>query len=84
MKMDVAAALADVEPDDRAILLLRYQDGLDYEALAAVLECPAGTIASRLNRARRRIREKLEKDYGIDEETVGVRHQNVGKGSGTS
>ncbi len=84
MKMDVAAALEDVEPDDRAILLLRYQEGLDYGALAEVLDCPAGTIASRLNRARTRIREKLEKDYGNDEETVGKRHQNIGKGSGTS
>ena len=84
MKMDVAAALEDVEPDDRAILLLRYQEGLDYGALAEVLGCPAGTIASRLNRARRRIREKLEKDYGNDEETVGTRHQNIGKSSGTS
>ena len=84
MKMDVADALADVEPDDRAILLLRYQEGLDYGALGEVLDCPVGTIASRLNRARRRIREKLEKDYGNDEETVGTRHQNIGKGSGTS
>ena len=84
MKMDVADALAAVEPDDRAILLLRYQEGLDYDALAKVLDCPAGTIASRLNRARRRIREKLEKDYGNDEETVDMRHQNIGKGSGTS
>ncbi len=84
MKMDVAAALEDMAPDDRAILLLRYQEGLDYDALAEVLDCPAGTIASRLNRARRRIREKLEKDYGNDEDTVGTRHQNIGKGSGTS
>ncbi len=84
MKMDVVAALAELEPDDRAILLLRYQEGLDYSALAEVLDCPAGTIASRLNRARKRIREKLEKDYGNDEETVGMRHQNIGKGSGTS
>lgn len=84
IKMDVAAALEDMESDDRAILLLRYQEGLDYEALAAVLDCPTGTIASRLNRARRRIREKLENDYGNDEETVGTRHQNIGKGSGTS
>jgi len=84
MKMDVVSALAELDPDDRAILLLRYQEGLDYGALAEVLDCPAGTIASRLNRARRRIREKLEKDYGNDEETVGMRHQNIGKGSGTS
>lgn len=84
MKMDVADALAAVEPADRAVLLLRYQEGLDYDALAKVLDCPAGTIASRLNRARRRIREKLAKDYGNDEETVGMRHQSIGKGSGTS
>ncbi|MCH8241244.1 MAG: sigma-70 family RNA polymerase sigma factor [Planctomycetes bacterium] len=84
MKMDVVAALAELDPDDRAILLLRYQEGLDYSALEEVLDCPAGTIASRLNRARRRIREKLEKDYGNDEETVGTRHQNIGKSSGTS
>lgn len=84
MKMDVAAALAAVEPDDRTILLLRYQEGLDYGTLAEVLGCPVGTIASRLNRARKRIREKLEKGYGNDEETVGMRHQNISKGSGTS
>ena len=54
-------ALARIEPDLRAIFLLREVDQLSYAELAEVLEIPAGTVASRLNRARRELRTELER-----------------------
>jgi len=66
--LDVDGALDQLDPPDRAILLLRYHEGLDYRAIAAVMECPAGTVASRLNRARQSIRELLASGYDPAEE----------------
>src|SRR5438445_9677116 len=50
-------ALLDLEPDFRAVLVLRVAEGLDYEAIAEALGIPVGTVRSRLARARGRIRE---------------------------
>jgi RNA polymerase sigma-70 factor (ECF subfamily) len=60
----VAAALAGLEPDQRAILILRDVQGLEYEQIAAVLEIAGGTVKSRLFRARVALREALEKLEG--------------------
>lgn len=57
----VAAALAGIEPDQRAILILRDVQGLEYEQIAVVLEIAGGTVKSRLFRARMALREALEK-----------------------
>lgn len=51
--------MAALDPVDRAVLLLRYQEGLDYRAIAEVTDVAMGTVASRLNRARERLRELL-------------------------
>lgn len=64
LRMDVDSVLAALSPPDRAILLLRYQEGLAYDAIGDILECPQGTVASRLNRARARLRELLDEAYG--------------------
>ena len=64
LRLDMEDALARLPPDDRALLLLRYQEGLDYRAIAEVLECAEGTVASRLNRARERLRGILRRSYG--------------------
>ena len=52
-------ALACIAPDLRAILLLREIDQLSYSQLAEILEIPAGTVASRLNRARSELKMAL-------------------------
>lgn len=64
LRVDLKDALAELPGDDRAVLLLRYQEELDYRAIAGVLDCAEGTVASRLNRARDRLREILRKSYG--------------------
>jgi len=53
-------ALAAIEPELREIFLLREVEQLSYDTLAEVLEMPAGTVASRLNRARRELKAALE------------------------
>jgi RNA polymerase sigma factor (sigma-70 family) len=52
-------ALAALSDDDRDVLLLIALGGLSYEEVAAALSIPAGTVASRLNRARRKVRGLL-------------------------
>ncbi len=76
VRLDVNEALALLPPHDRAMLALRYQDGLDYRAIAEVVGCAAGTVASRLNRAREGLREILRKSYTVEEERSHDLHPN--------
>lgn len=55
----VQAALARIDPEDRALLLMREMEGLDYSRIAQVLEVPVGTVRSRLHRAREALRAEL-------------------------
>lgn len=57
----VAKALSSLDPEQRAILILRDVQGLEYEQIAAALEVPGGTVKSRLFRARLALREAIEK-----------------------
>jgi RNA polymerase sigma-70 factor (ECF subfamily) len=56
----VQAALAALDPEDRAILALRELDGRSYAEIAAALEVPVGTVKSRISRARAVLKSKLE------------------------
>jgi len=61
----VAPTLLELEPGDRdALLLFAWQD-LTYEEVAIALQIPVGTVASRINRARRRIQASLGKHTDI-------------------
>lgn len=73
-KIDVEDALARLPEADRAMLVLRYQEGLDYTAIADLTGCPPGTVASRLNRARGRVRELLKESYAPLEENPRTVH----------
>jgi RNA polymerase sigma-70 factor (ECF subfamily) len=57
----LAAALDALSPEDRAAVLLVDAEGFDYRAAGEVLGIPAGTIASRLNRARAALRQTLSR-----------------------
>jgi RNA polymerase sigma-70 factor (ECF subfamily) len=56
----VAAALAELAPDARAVVLLVDLIGLDYETAARALGIPRGTVASRLNGARASLRAAFD------------------------
>ena len=48
--------------DIRQAVILREFDGLSYEEIAEVMDCPIGTVRSRIFRGREMLKEKL-KDY---------------------
>ena len=60
----VQAAILSLSEANRTILVLREYGGLSYAEIAAALDVPAGTVMSRLNYARSRLRELLEPEFG--------------------
>ena len=56
----VADAMEALPDGEREALLLFAWEDLSYEGVAEALELPVGTVRSRLNRARTRLRELLE------------------------
>ncbi|MDF5755855.1 sigma-70 family RNA polymerase sigma factor [Spongiactinospora sp. TRM90649] len=56
----LVSALADLPLLEREILVLFYLEDLSVEECADICQIPAGTVKSRLNRARRLLREHLE------------------------
>jgi len=49
-----------LEEKYREVLILRYQEDMSYEEIAKVLELPVSTIETRIHRAKKMLREKLE------------------------
>jgi len=64
----VNAALEALPPDLKQAITLREMDGMSYEDIAALMNCPMGTVRSRIFRAREAISAKvkpmLEKQTG--------------------
>ncbi|MFZ3079382.1 MAG: sigma factor-like helix-turn-helix DNA-binding protein, partial [Bellilinea sp.] len=60
----VQRAILSLTEANRAILVLREYGGLSYAEIAATLDIPAGTVMSRLNYARTRLREILAPEFG--------------------
>lgn len=62
-------ALSGLSPEDRDTLLLFAWTDLGYHGVAQALNIPAGTVGSRLTRARRTMRRELEAaGWQLDEE----------------
>ena len=56
----VHRAIAALPEDLRTALTLREFDGLSYEDIAAVMQCPVGTVRSRIFRAREAVDKALQ------------------------
>ena len=54
------AALHELTPEHRAVILLREVEGLSYDEISDILHCPRGTVMSRLHYARNRLRAILK------------------------
>jgi len=52
-------AIMELSPKLRAVVALKYLEGFTYQEIASVLECSAGTVASRLNRALGELEARL-------------------------
>lgn len=69
---DVATAIAELPEDFRTVVILCDIEGLTYEEIAEFLDCPLGTVRSRLHRGRGLLRGRLtkyakEKGYAVGE-----------------
>lgn len=53
-------ALATLPEDQRALIVLRDVQGLEYHEIATIMGLPLGTVESRIFRARQRLRPLLE------------------------
>jgi len=56
----VSEALEGLDGDHRAAVVLRDIEGLDYRAIAEILDVSAGTVKSRIHRARIALRDRLQ------------------------
>jgi RNA polymerase sigma-70 factor (ECF subfamily) len=56
----IQSAIVSLPTDQRTMIVLYHTEGFSYEEIATVLDLPIGTVKSRLNRARLKLREKLE------------------------
>jgi RNA polymerase sigma-70 factor, ECF subfamily len=63
-RLDVWAALGDLRPVERAALLMNVLDGYTQAEIAEAMDAPAGTVASWIAAAKRRVRDALEAREG--------------------
>jgi RNA polymerase sigma-70 factor (ECF subfamily) len=74
IRLIVNSAIEALPEELKTAIVLRELDGLSYEEIAAAMECPVGTVRSRIFRAReaidKRLREVFEGGLGRTEEMV--------------
>lgn len=58
----LVASLGQLESGDRDALLLFVWEGLSYQEIGSALTIPTGTVASRINRARRQLKAASDPD----------------------
>jgi RNA polymerase sigma-70 factor (ECF subfamily) len=66
----VQKAIASLSFEHRVVIVLFYLNGFRLNEIAFILDCPVGTIKSRLHYARRNLRRKLERDWHLAPEVA--------------
>lgn len=64
--LDIRMSLQKLDLKYRNIIALRYYQDLSYEEIAEILNCPTGTVKSRLNYALKKLRDAMNKN-GLSE-----------------
>lgn len=59
MRRCIGNALKYVSEEHRTMIVMRDIQGFSYDEIAEILKCPAGTVKSRINRARKALKELL-------------------------
>jgi RNA polymerase sigma-70 factor (ECF subfamily) len=67
LKAVVDRAISELPDDLKTAVTLREFDGLSYEAIAEIMDCPVGTVRSRIFRAReaidKQVREQIDGEF---------------------
>ena len=68
LRRELKSAIACLNEDQRAALILRDVQGLPYEEIARALDLNLNTVKSRISRARAALREKLSRGMELSAE----------------
>jgi len=63
LRNSVRWVVASLSPDHRAVIALKDLEGYSQDEIAEMLDCPVGTVKSRLTRAREALKDKLRPFY---------------------
>ncbi|MFC1525619.1 sigma-70 family RNA polymerase sigma factor [Candidatus Latescibacterota bacterium] len=63
----IFGGISRLSADHRLILALHYWEGLSYEEIATFLDVPMGTVMSRLHRARKNLKTRMDEVSGEDD-----------------
>ncbi|MAF15697.1 MAG: RNA polymerase sigma factor RpoE [Marinomonas sp.] len=64
LEVEIQNAIQDLPEELRGALTLREFDGLSYEDIAQVMDCPVGTVRSRIFRAREAVEKRIRPIFG--------------------
>jgi RNA polymerase sigma-70 factor (ECF subfamily) len=74
---DVRRAIDNLPPAYREVIVLREFEELSYGEIAQVLDCPPGTVMSRLSRAREKLKEMLQQWSATGAANAAVSHESL-------
>ncbi|PKM86336.1 MAG: hypothetical protein CVU87_12325 [Firmicutes bacterium HGW-Firmicutes-12] len=64
MKETIWQAMAELTAEERAAVILKYYHDVSYQKISVILQWPLGSVASRLSRARDKLRIRLKGGTG--------------------
>ena len=67
--VQIQDAIRSLPENYRQVILLRDVEGMSYQEMAEIVDCPVGTVKSRVNRARIKLQQKLRqegRDVGLE------------------
>jgi RNA polymerase sigma-70 factor (ECF subfamily) len=62
----IVASLAELSPDHRTVIELTFYHQMSYQEISQVMDCPVGTVKSRMSYARRYLAAALKRN-GVEE-----------------
>jgi len=62
VEQSVRGALQQLSPEHRAVVELTFYQGLSYEEIAGIMQCPVNTVKTRMFYARKKLQEVLGKE----------------------
>jgi len=80
LHQDVQAAFDRLPEDYREALSLSLVEGFSYKEIADMMDCPIGTVMSRLHRARKQIQQHLV-GHALEHDLIGEDHELLQKGA---
>ena len=74
----IHAALDRLEPAQREVLVLRFLEELSYDEIGQIVDCPLGTVRSRIHYAKAALRRLLETNAISDKQLAMRSKYHVG------